>query len=141
MNMGTVSRKDTRTNCPVTCQGSDVAQPITNSETGPAEDGVDKGPTENGSSSSDLWVSMINVVQDVGDILFLCGHKWPSLYLLHNQMYTTNEASFSEKEEEGTFYMCKGPDYNFLSSKRCLGFKVSRVLTLKLSQNVKISKL
>jgi hypothetical protein len=87
MNMGRVSRKDTRANCPVTCQGSDVAQPVTNTETGPTEDGVDKGPTENGSSSSDLWVSMIDVVQDVRNILFLCGHKWPSCTFFHHQIY------------------------------------------------------
>ncbi|OBS74301.1 hypothetical protein A6R68_15169, partial [Neotoma lepida] len=41
-------------------QGSNGAQPVANTEPGPAENGVNEGPTENGSSSSDLWVSMID---------------------------------------------------------------------------------
>lgn len=125
----------------VTCQGSNGAQPVANTEPGPAEDGVDEGPTENGSSSSNLWVSMIDVVQDVRDILFLCEHKWPNLYLLHQQIYTTNKASFSEQEEKRAFYICKRLDYNILSSKRCLGFKGSRFITLQLSQHIRISRL
>lgn len=99
MNLGTIYRIH-QDKLFITCQGSNVAQPVTNTEPRPAEYGVDEGSTEDGSSSSDLWVSMIDVVQDVRDILFLCGHKRPSLYLLHQQIYTTNKVSFSEKGEK-----------------------------------------
>lgn len=99
MNLGTIYRIH-QDKLSITCQCSNVAQPVANTESRPAEYRVDEGSTENGSSSSDLWVSMIDVVQDVRDILFLCGHKRPSLNLLHQQIYTTNKASFSEKKRD-----------------------------------------
>lgn len=60
-----ISRKNTAEKLATTCQGSNGAHPISHVEAGPAEDGADEGPTENGSGSSNLWVSMIDVVQDI----------------------------------------------------------------------------
>ncbi|KAL0596683.1 hypothetical protein AAY473_034634 [Plecturocebus cupreus] len=50
---------------PPNAGSSNGAHPISHMEAGSAEDGADEGPTENGSGSSNLRVSMINVVQDV----------------------------------------------------------------------------
>lgn len=64
LNLGILPRKYTE-NSAVTCQGPDGAHPVSHLEAGPAEDGGDEGPTQNGRGSSDLGVSVIDVAQDV----------------------------------------------------------------------------
>lgn len=65
LGLGTTSRKDMTDSLAVTRQISHGAHPVSHLEARSAEDGVDEGPTEDGCGSSDLRVSVINVVQDV----------------------------------------------------------------------------
>ena len=61
----------------LTCPGSDGAHPARHMEAAPAEDGADEGPAEDGCGSPDLRVPVVDVVQDVGHVLLLCGERWP----------------------------------------------------------------
>lgn len=70
-------RKDSPEKLALTCQSSNGAHPVAHMEAGPAEDGGDEGPAENGCGSSDLRVSMIDVVQDTRNVLLLWGMNWP----------------------------------------------------------------
>lgn len=63
-----------------TCQRPDSAHPVPHSEARPAENGADEGPTQDGRGPADLGVSVSDVVQDIRDVLLICGDRPPSCY-------------------------------------------------------------
>ena len=86
----------------VTCQSSDGAHPVSHVEAGPAEDGGDKGPTEDSRGSSDLWVPMVDVVQDVWHVLLLCGERQPATVQVPTVNFLTQGKGWIlRKEKEG----------------------------------------
>lgn len=85
----------------VTCQTSDGAHPVSHMEAWPAKDGADQGPTENGCGSSHLRVAVIDVVQDVWDILLLCGINCQSLCEAQLQLSYSKEKLSSQKGRKG----------------------------------------